>query len=111
MFANEICPVCGEGTLIPHHRAQKIQRNGTDVLIEGVSYSVCSSCEADVVTPAQSRHNKGLVRRAEKRALGLLTGAEIRAIRLKLGLTQAQAADLFGGGQNAFSKYENEEVT
>lgn len=30
----------------------------------------------------------------------------IRATRLKLGLTQKQAGEIFGGGINAFSRYE-----
>lgn len=32
--------------------------------------------------------------------------AEIRRIRKKLRLTQQEAADIFGGGVNAFSRYE-----
>jgi HTH-type transcriptional regulator/antitoxin MqsA len=32
--------------------------------------------------------------------------AELRAIRKKLGLKQAEAGRLFGGGVNAFSEYE-----
>lgn len=32
--------------------------------------------------------------------------AELRAIRKRLKLTQRQAAELFGGGTNAFSDYE-----
>jgi HTH-type transcriptional regulator/antitoxin MqsA len=35
------------------------------------------------------------------------TGAELRRIRKKLGLNQAEAARLTGGGHNAFSRYEN----
>ena len=35
---------------------------------------------------------------------------EIRRIRRKLGLTQADAARLTGGGHNAFSRYERGEV-
>ena len=38
-------------------------------------------------------------------------GAEIRRIRKKLGLSQAEAARLTGGGHNAFSRYEKGEVT
>ena len=33
------------------------------------------------------------------------------AIRKRLSLTQAQAARLMGGGDNAFSKYERGEIT
>ena len=32
--------------------------------------------------------------------------AEIRTIRKRLGLKQAEAAAIFGGGVNAFSEYE-----
>ncbi|HZT20535.1 MAG TPA: type II TA system antitoxin MqsA family protein [Dongiaceae bacterium] len=35
---------------------------------------------------------------------------EIRRIRRKLGLSQAAAARLTGGGHNAFSRYERGEV-
>ena len=35
-----------------------------------------------------------------------MTSDQIRAIRLKLGLTQVQAGELIGGGPRAFSKYE-----
>jgi len=39
-----------------------------------------------------------------------MTGAEIRAVREKYGITQDQAARLFGGGPKAFSKYESDDV-
>ncbi|SEL63240.1 putative zinc finger/helix-turn-helix protein, YgiT family [Ectothiorhodospira marina] len=35
----------------------------------------------------------------------------MRAAREAMGLTQAQAAALFGGGKVAFSRYENDDVT
>jgi len=37
--------------------------------------------------------------------------SEIRRIRRKLGLSQAMAAKLTGGGHNAFSRYERGEAT
>ena len=40
------------------------------------------------------------------RAEGLLEPAEIRRIRKRLGLTQAVAGELIGGGPRAFQKYE-----
>ena len=36
---------------------------------------------------------------------------EIRAIRLRLGLTQADAGDLLGGGPSGFAKYEKGDVS
>ena len=46
-----------------------------------------------------------------KKVDGLLTGSQVRSIRKSLGLNQAEAARVFGGGPVAFSKYENDDVT
>ena len=44
---------------------------------------------------------------AEKARIdGLLTPEEIKEVRVKLKLTQKQAAAMFGGGVNAFNRYE-----
>lgn len=40
---------------------------------------------------------------------GILTSAEVREIRERLRLTQKQAAQICGGGVNAFSRYERGE--
>ena len=37
---------------------------------------------------------------------GTLTRTEIKAMRKSLGLTQIEASKIFGGGPNAFSRYE-----
>ena len=50
------------------------------------------------------------MRDAWRKIDGLLTAQEIVALRNKLGLTQQDAAKIFGGGANAFSKYERSEV-
>lgn len=41
---------------------------------------------------------------------GLLSPNEVKAIREKLHLTQQRACDIFGGGVNAFSRYERGET-
>jgi HTH-type transcriptional regulator/antitoxin MqsA len=46
-----------------------------------------------------------------KNKVDLLDGAEIRRIRKKIGLTQREAGAIFGGGPNAFQKYEQGAVT
>jgi HTH-type transcriptional regulator/antitoxin MqsA len=75
-----------------------------------VEYSVCTQCGAEVILSDQIKRNDCRVRDAWRRADGLLTGAEIVELRKKLGLTQQEAAMIFGGGVNAFSKYELGEV-
>ncbi len=46
-----------------------------------------------------------------KKSDGLLTSSEIYEARITLGLTQESASLVFGGGKNAFSKYERAEVS
>ena len=41
---------------------------------------------------------------------GVLKPAEVRAIRLRLKLSQRKASELLGGGTRAFQKYESGEV-
>lgn len=58
----------------------------------------------------EGKLNKRGIMAFRKSVDGLLTGAEICALRDKYHLTQGQAARLFGGGPEAFSKYENDDV-
>ena len=41
----------------------------------------------------------------------MLGPAEIKRIRKRIGLNQKEAGELFGGGKNAFSRYEQGEVS
>lgn len=112
-----LCPYCGEGKLIERQRDRESEIDGYKFLIRGLLHAVCDSCHESVTTPSQSRHNKRVSTEARAKAVEerdraqQLTPCDILRIRKKLGLTQAQAARVFGGGANAFSKYENGEVT
>jgi HTH-type transcriptional regulator/antitoxin MqsA len=60
--------------------------------------------------PEQIRRNERRIRAGKQRADGLLSGTQIREAREQLGLSQQEAATLFGGGTNGFSKYERGET-
>jgi DNA-binding transcriptional regulator YiaG len=55
--------------------------------------------------------NDAAIRAAKRSYDGLLTPDEIHRSRRLLKLTQEEASKVFGGGANAFSKYERGEVT
>ena len=93
------------------HSTETYRYKGQQFSLSDSEYSVCRECGFDVVLPHQKRQNEARIRDEHRRIDGLLTGRQIRAIRRRLGLTQAQAALLMGGGENAFSKYERGEVT
>ncbi|MGT2509179.1 type II TA system antitoxin MqsA family protein [Cupriavidus basilensis] len=73
--------------------------------------SECDTCGSQFASEADLRFNKRVMIAFEKEVEGLLTGEAVRAARLAAGLTQEQAAKIFGGGKVAFSKYEKEVIT
>lgn len=105
-----LCPVCEEGHLHEAHFAGDFKHGDRTIHVEGLECYRCDACGADPVFEEQIRRNHLKVADAKRKADGLLTGEEVRAIREKLGLSQSEAAELFGGGANAFSKYERGDV-
>ena len=104
MTAN-LCPLCGAGELALLKEPDELQYKGQALLVE-MEYAVCRQCGEETILPEQIKRNDCNVRDAWRKADGLLTGEEIFALRKQLGLTQQDAAKMFGGGANAFSKYE-----
>lgn len=111
------CLACGDATLHTESFDEVVAHRNIQVDVSGLVRTVCGNCGCEWVNPAQHDQNLKLVRsvyreeiEAHRRSRGLLTGQEIRLIREGLGLTQREAALVFGGGANAFSKYENQEV-
>lgn len=103
------CPICSTGELTLFQEPDELQYKGQTLFVE-VEYAVCPHCGEEMILPDQIKRNDCRVRDAWRKAEGLLTGAEITALRKTLGLTQQDAAKMFGGGVNAFSKYERGEV-
>ena len=104
-----ICPICGEG-----HLNAVVGKNTVDYKDHttelNMQYSVCDACGSEQADAAQTRANKRAMIAFKKHVDGLLTGAEVRAIRERLRINQADASRIFGGGPVAFSKYENDDV-
>ena len=106
-----LCPVCEVGKLSPIEYSDTFQHKGADLCVEGLEGYLCQACGADPIFEEQIRRNHRRVIDAKRAADGLLTGSEIRLLRERLDLTQKKASKLFGGGDNAFSKYERGDVT
>ncbi|PYF99754.1 HTH-type transcriptional regulator/antitoxin MqsA [Thioalkalivibrio sp. ALE21] len=105
-----VCPVCGEGVLEERVESHVVDHAGVSGSVP-LHLAQCSACGSEVATAVEAKANKRAVVAFRKRVDGLLTGEEMRAAREAMGLTQAQAAALFGGGKVAFSRYENDDVT
>jgi len=111
MSANQAapCPICEEGPLVSVTAENEVTYKGHSRMLP-LLISVCEACGSEQTTAQQARDNKRAMLAFRKEVDGLLTGAELRALRERLCITQTQAAQLFGGGPVAFSKYENDDV-
>lgn len=66
----------------------------------------CDACGEGIIDGKDSNSVMPLIVAEKARIDGLLTPEEIKQVRIKLKLTQKQAAVIFGGGVNAFNRYE-----
>jgi len=109
MNTNELCSICGEGHVTNHVDQVESEYRGTKAMVP-MHYKTCDVCGSDFAGAEESRLNKRAVMAFRKSVDGLLTGAEICALRERYEINQKQASRLFGGGPVAFSKYENDDV-
>jgi HTH-type transcriptional regulator / antitoxin MqsA len=106
------CMTCGRGRRMIRFENETftIEHAGMQTEIEGLSGWRCTACGEVEFDPLSAQRyaaeGDALVLRDRERQ-----SQEIRRIRRKLGLTQAAAARLTGGGHNAFSRYERGETT
>lgn len=114
---NNACPKCGSADVSSSTYGDTVDFRNLEFDVEGLLSSKCQRCGHVWTTHEQEVHNHALIRggyaveRDRLRAQqGLLSGPEISVIREQLGLNQREAAALFGGGYNAFNKYESGEV-
>lgn len=108
--ATEVCPLCGKGSLSSESYSDEFEYEGKSLKVHCLEKSRCDACGEELVLTPQIRANQVRIADAKRSSAGLLYGNEIRAIREALGLSQPEAAEVFGGGANAFSKYERGET-
>jgi len=100
------CPACGAGNLVREAHDLTYSHGGRSTVIRQRG-EFCKSCGEGVFTADESEQYLAAVNafRAEVDAEPLAP-SEVRRIRRKLGLTQKEAGETFGGGIRAFSQYE-----
>jgi HTH-type transcriptional regulator/antitoxin MqsA len=103
------CANCGApGAVAFKGETFRVSHKGVSAEVRGLSGRRCSSC-AEIEFDRRSA--KRYAAAGDKLVLQARAAqrSEIRRIRRKLGLSQAMAAELAGGGHNAFSRYERGE--
>jgi HTH-type transcriptional regulator/antitoxin MqsA len=106
-----ICSVCGKGELVFKKSPWSYCYKGQDFTLEDIEYCECPACHYELIMPEQSKRNEARICDEHRKIDGLLTRVEITRSRERLKITQSQAAQIFGDSAQAFSQYENGEVT
>lgn len=102
------CPACGAAKLVRGTRDLPYTYKGETTSIPAVTGDYCPTCGESVLDAAESARVSAAMRNFQRKVnAGLVDPAFIASVRKRLALDQREAAELFGGGINAFSRYEN----
>ena len=102
------CPVCGAAELIQDTRDLPYTYKGEATIIPAVTGDVCPACDEVVLNREHGDRYSELLGAFQRQVNAAFVDPDyITRVRRKLDLDQRQAAELFGGGVNAFSRYEN----
>lgn len=100
------CPACGYDEMKHETWDKQVTYQGKSITVHAVSGNRCPEC-GEAVFDDESYDRVVAAGDGLIRALRKSNPPEVRVIREKLGLSQAEAGKVFGGGVNAFSRYEN----
>lgn len=102
------CPACAAAKLVHDTRDLPYSYKGESIVIPSVSGDFCPACGEAVLGVAESnRASKAMLNFNKQVNASIVDPGFITKVRKKLSLDQRQAAEIFGGGVNAFSRYEN----
>ena len=101
------CPACGAAKLIRDTRDMPYTYKGESTTIPSVTGDFCPACGEVVMDVGEAtRHSAAMMAFNKQVNASIVDPAFIAMVRKKLALDQREAAELFGGGVNAFSRYE-----
>jgi HTH-type transcriptional regulator/antitoxin MqsA len=105
---NMKCPVCGEAELLHGSRDMPYTYKGESTTIPAVTADFCPACDESITDIEETERVMRAMQAFNKEVnAGIVDPAFIINVRKKLDLGQREAAEIFGGGVNAFSRYEN----
>lgn len=102
------CPNCGAAQLVHDTRDMPYTYKGETTIFSMVTGDFCPACDEVLTGVEESRRTMGLMKEFNKQVnAAVVDPSFIAEVRKKLDLDQREAAEIFGGGVNAFSRYEN----
>ena len=101
------CPCCGAAELIRDTRDQTYVYKGESTVIPDITGDFCPACAEVILDRHHGDRYSAAMGAFQKQVNAALVDPNfITDVRKKLVLDQREAAELFGGGVNAFSRYE-----
>lgn len=102
------CPNCNTTALVKVRSDMPYTYKGEQTILREVTGEWCPTCEKALLDIDESNRISQVMTEFNRQVNAkLFSPQEIAAVRERLRLTQQEAANLFGGGINAFSRYEN----
>ena len=102
------CPFCTKAELVHDTLDLPYTYKGESTTIPGVTGDFCASCGEFILDAEESARTSSMMLDFNKQVNASIVDPEfIVSVRKKLALDQREAAEIFGGGVNAFSRYEN----
>lgn len=102
------CPSCGAAKLVHDTRDVPYTYKGESTILPQVTGDFCLACDESILDASESRRTMELMSDFSKQVnASFADPGFIVRVRKKLDLDQREAGEIFGGGVNAFSRYEN----
>jgi HTH-type transcriptional regulator / antitoxin MqsA len=102
------CPICARAELVHDTRDIPYTYKGESTVIPSVTGDFCPACGEAVLQKTESARISALMMEFNKQVnASIVDPAFIANVRKRLALDQREAGEIFGGGVNAFSRYEN----
>jgi HTH-type transcriptional regulator/antitoxin MqsA len=104
---NMKCPSCGSADLVHDTRDVPYTYKTDSTVIREVTGDYCPACDEVVMEASESaRVSTAMLAFTKLVNASIVDPGFITTVRKKLALDQREAAEIFGGGVNAFSRYE-----
>jgi HTH-type transcriptional regulator / antitoxin MqsA len=102
------CPNCGAAELIHDTRNLPYIYKGETTMISAVTGKHCPACDEVILDREHGDRYSELIGAFQRQVNATFVDPDyIVRVRRKLDLDQREAGEIFGGGVNAFSRYEN----
>jgi len=103
------CPICLSGELVHTTKRETYTYKDISIYVDQPGM-YCGECGESVLSGEDLKATRQAIHDLHAKGDGLLISSEVKRIREKIGFTQKRAGEFFGGGVNAFSRYERGET-